>query len=208
MAIRDFLIHASLIGMLGGCSVTGPAEFAVPAGEYAGAFSASREVLRECRFDLERIDAGEGVLSTLPKHSSGIFTPWDTEQSSIAAELDDSVNHQSRRVRIVFDPSDAPHDAARTGRVEVVVYRLQDYSLRPSTRAIQFSTRAVDPLNSARGVYPQYEVPTTQDPAFASRLARAIEVRMAKCGAIQRAAELTPSELSPPPAAGDETVNP
>lgn len=212
MAIRMLLVHAGLVGLtgvlLGGCTVKGPAEFAVPAGGYPGAFSATREVLRDCRFDLERIDAGEGVISTLPKHSSGIFTPWDTEQSTVLAELDDSVNNQSRRVRIVFDPADAPEDAARTGRVEVVVYRMQDYSLRPSTRAIQFSSRAVDPLNSARGVYPMYEVPTTQDPAFASRLARAIEERMAKGGLTPPPAELiadpAPEPASEPSAGGGE----
>jgi hypothetical protein len=151
----------------------------VGAGTYPDAFLAGREVLREYRFALERVDAEEGVLSTDAKGSSGLFTPWDAEQSTVRAELSDTINHQNRRVRITFDPPHATPDTPRTGRVEVVVYRMQNYSLRPNPRVISMSSGTLDPAMSDRGVWPQYEVATTRDDDLAVRLARAIEKKLA-----------------------------
>jgi len=170
-----------LVGAMGlvGCRAKGPPTFEVGAGTYPDAFLAGREVLREYRFALERVDAEEGVLSTDAKGSSGLFTPWDAEQSTVRAELSDTINHQNRRVRITFDPPHATPDTPRTGRVEVVVYRMQNYSLRPNPRVISMSSGTLDPAMSDRGVWPQYEVATTRDDDLAVRLARAIEKKLA-----------------------------
>ncbi|MFZ4574200.1 MAG: hypothetical protein ACOYN0_07365 [Phycisphaerales bacterium] len=164
--------------LLGGCAAKGPTSFEVAPGQYATAFAASREVLRSHRFTLERVDADRGVMSTGPKYSSGLFTPWDTEQSSLELELADTMNQQSRRVRITFEPSEAKADEARVGRVEVAVYRMQDYGLRPNPRSIMMTTRTIDPKMSERGVWPQYEVAKTTDAGLARRLAREIEAKL------------------------------
>jgi hypothetical protein len=91
---------------LGGCAGGGASDrFEAPAGQYTAAFDAAREVLREYRFDLERIDARGGVITTRSKQTSGFATPWDAEQSSLRSEWEDLLNRQRRRVRIVFAPT-------------------------------------------------------------------------------------------------------
>jgi len=168
---------------IGGCAAKGPSTFAVPAGEYVVAFESAREVLRNRRFPIERVDSEQGVLTTAAKPSSGFATPWDLDQTTVSQEFSDLVNQQNRRVRVTFENADGVpnlnRDGAIVGRVDVVVYRMQDYSLRPASRALLFSTRSTDPTLSAQGIYPQYEVPSQADSRLADRVARDIEREMA-----------------------------
>ena len=80
-------------------------EFAVPAGSYRRAFETSESVLREFRFNLARVDARAGVISSQAKNTSGLATPWDVEQSTLGQEFEDLVSNHSRRVRITFERS-------------------------------------------------------------------------------------------------------
>jgi hypothetical protein len=177
-----------------GCAAPeGPTELDVPAGSYAATFDAAREVLLDARFDLERVDATEGVISTRPKHSAGIMTPWDVEQSSAAQEFDDLANNQRRVVRVTFEPAfTAPATPAepepeqepvdlRTGdaalKMNVRVIVLRDY--RPGwqvqTSSVRLSTHTYDPALGKRGMLPDYEVAEDEDRGFAAWIVKRVE---------------------------------
>ena len=157
------------------------ATFQVGPGEYAGAFDAARRVLLDARFELDRIDAAAGVITTHPKATSGLATPWDTEQSTIGQEISDMVNHQRRRVRVTFRPTeestgDGSVDlrtlgAPILGRVDVVIERLHRPGWRLETTSIHLSRQAMDPTYRERSMWPTYAVAVSQDPALARRLA-------------------------------------
>ena len=74
--MRAFLLLISVL-VLSGCATSRPAEFATAPGGYAAAFDAAREVLREFRFELERVDARSGIITTRPKATAGLATLWD-----------------------------------------------------------------------------------------------------------------------------------
>ena len=172
-----------------GCASSDPSppRFDVPAGRYSDAFEAARDVLAAERFELERVDAGAGVLSTTAKPTSGLATPWDGEQSTTRQEFEDLGNRQQRRVRVTFEPEPAgpeiPSDlrqsgSALVGRVEVTVERIRRTQWRLETTAVRFSSFAVDPELQSRGMWPQYTVAVAQDPLLAGRLAEEIRRRL------------------------------
>lgn len=169
-----------------------PAELVIDASQYGAAFDAAREVLSDARFELDRVDARAGVITTYAKSTAGLATPWDTEQSSLLQELEDLVHLQVRRVRVTFEPveeSEAGADADRralTGRLLVTVRVVVDRVQRPGTRlapaAIGRSSTATDPALSGRGMMPAHAVPMTEDRQLAHRLARAMERQVARAG--------------------------
>lgn len=78
-------------------------------GQYTAAFDAAREVLRDYKFTLSRIDARAGVIMTEPRFSYGIASPFDPVHLSARDSVRDFMNQQDRRVRITFSrPGDAP----------------------------------------------------------------------------------------------------
>ena len=86
---------------LGGCAAERTdVTFEVSAGGYARAFDAAKEVLREAGFELDRVDARAGVITTRSKGSAGIATPWVGDESTIEQEFDDLI-HQQRRTAVV-----------------------------------------------------------------------------------------------------------
>lgn len=99
------------VGGLAGCSTPTAQSVAIPAGRYREAFDAARTVLREYRFDLDRVDARAGLITTAAKPTAGLATPWDLEQSSISQEWEDLINQQQRRVTVSFT-STRPADRA------------------------------------------------------------------------------------------------
>ncbi|MDX2016640.1 MAG: hypothetical protein SFY95_03245 [Planctomycetota bacterium] len=194
LAILSLLSAASLIG----CSAPKTqGTFDVPAGSYAQAFDATRDVLRSYRFTLERTDAQQGVITTAPKTTQGLASPWDAEQSSVGQEWEDFVNQQRRRVRVTFEPavesagqpagdSTANPQAVNSGavnsggesdlkplvgKVEVIVERVQRPGWRPATRSIRSSSFAYDEDFGTRGLWPTYTVVQSGDPDLADRLA-------------------------------------
>lgn len=180
-----------LLTLAFGCASTPRAksgDFTVPTGRYAAAFDAARETLIARRFELERVDARAGIITTKPKSSSGLATPWDTEQSSFNQEVEDLLNRQQRLVRITFEPAAAgdtqPEDLRAipgelAARVEVVIERLHRPGWQIEPAAVRFSTYTHDPLLVQRGMWPTYAVPFSQDPAMAGRLAGEIELKLA-----------------------------
>lgn len=193
---------ALLLGaLLGGCSSPQkPAAFTVAPGDYPAAFDAAKEVLRDYRFELDRVDARAGVITTRPKTSGGLVSPWDREQSTLGQELEDTLNAQFRTVRITFEPADAATAAAGeprpqaapgpapadirladtplTARVQVIVERAQRPLWRVEQSAVFQSSFARDP-DLARRVGGRYTVPFAQDTRLAGRVADAIARRAA-----------------------------
>ncbi|MFA6044670.1 MAG: hypothetical protein WC718_06770 [Phycisphaerales bacterium] len=193
----------ALAATLGGCNAAGPPTFQVQAGDYQAAFNISREVLRDYQFDLERVDAAEGVITTADKSSAGLATPWDGVQTTAYQQLSDLGNDQARRVRITFLPVDgadasfAPSaDVPCVGDVHVVIRRVQSALVRPSSRSIQLTTTATDPALAARGIYSRYDVPVERDEELENRIARRIEARLAEATK-PKAASASPR--TPPP---------
>lgn len=191
--MRYALIMLGLVCLAAyGCAAPeGPTELDVPAGKYAATFDAARAVLRDARFDMERVDATEGVIRTRPKHSAGIMTPWDGEQSTAAQEFDDLANNQRRVVRVTFEPAfttpptpaepePAPVDLRADDtptKMNVRVILLRDY--RPGwqvqTSSVRLSTHTYDPALAKRGMLPDYEVAEDEDRALAARIVKRIE---------------------------------
>lgn len=205
---RLWVLGAALLCALGGCGASGPPAFQVQAGQYQAAFNASRDVLRDYRFAIERVDAAEGVISTKDKSSAGLATPWDGVQTTPKQELSDMLNEQHRRVRITFRPTgDSPStdppssQTSCEGDVQVVIYRVQSALVRPSSRSIQLTTTAVDPGLSAKQIWSKYDVPVERDEALERRIARAIEVRLAEVSE-QKAARSSPPQPDPAPLTG------
>lgn len=160
---------------LSGCASTGggSSEVAIPAGRYAEAFDAAKDILIASRFELERVDAAGGVLSTVPKPTAGLATPWDTEQASLSQELDDVMNRHLRTVRITFEGAEP-----RSARIEAVVERERRAGWRLDTTSLRYTSVTEDPALRARGMWPRYHVAIAQDPDLAASLATELRSRL------------------------------
>lgn len=185
---------------LGGCAAHDePARFGVATGDYDRAFAATREVLREVNFEIDRVDATRGVITTKARPDAGFFTPWTGYQLDASSAFEGSLNQQRRRVRVTFVPtvdeaaylsgsgdqdrvgSQLDEVASRgpwTAYVDVGVTRVQTSGLRPPPRAVLMSTATIDPIAQAQGVPTIYDAPVSQDTAMAAALTRRIRKRM------------------------------
>lgn len=186
-----FLAAASAAHLLGACAAEtgGSREFAVPAGSYEAAFDATSDLLREMHFELERIDAASGVITTKAHFSPGLLEPWDPTQTGLDQEWEDALNMQAREVRVTFAPADqepAAADAALTsgeapidlrqaggdlvGSVWVTIFRQQRAGRRLDSEWVGGSTVYQDPdLNARAGA--RYLVPLRRDERLEARLA-------------------------------------
>lgn len=179
--LRAVLVVAGCAALLGGCARGArTSDVAVSAGAYSDAFDAAKEVLREQGFSLERIDAAKGVITTQPRHSAGLATPWKTDESSLGQEVEGLVNEQRRRAVVLFEP-DQRSEEGETGmicRVRVTVYRSQSPGWRVSSRTPTLPSVTTDPAMSARGLGYGYETPRERDEALERRLAGKIARRI------------------------------
>lgn len=181
-------------GGAGGCASDGPSTFEVPEGGYPVAFDSAKDMLREMRFDLDRVDARAGVITTRPKASAGFATPWDVEQSTLGQEWSDLLNRHFRVVRIEFTPAPgaqraelgsptAPqpadsdlreHSGPMRATVRVSLERLSRPGWRPSTASIGLSSFVVDTVNGSAW----FTTPVTRDTRLESRLSAAARERI------------------------------
>jgi hypothetical protein len=167
---------------LAGCasSPAGPAELRIAPGAYSRTFDAARDTVASYGFELDRVDARAGVITSRPKTTGGLLTPWDREQSTARNEIEDVMNDQQRRVRITFAPAEGPgfpegadlraEQPPMTARVEVAIDRIHHTGWRVEASSVQQSRRWRDPALQARGMEPVYEVPFTLDPQLAARI--------------------------------------
>lgn len=184
---------------LGGCAsaVDHSGQFTFATGDYTAAFDTTRDVLRSYRLDLDRIDADAGVISTAPEFSPGLLQPWSPLQTGLGDEWEDTLNHQSRAVRVTFEPDG---DDTMRGSVWVTVLREQRAGRRLDSETVGGSTFTVDPQLRERHSS-VYLVPVRRDPSLEARLAKRIEDDLrSQLGASAEAA----SESSAP----DETTAP
>lgn len=159
---------------------------AVAPDRYALTFDTAREVLRDARFELDRVDARAGVITTHRKKTLGALTPWDAEQTSVHQELDDTLNRQWRTVRITFEPADGRHvddllaepPQELVMRVSVVIEREQQPGWQLESTSIRLNSHTTDLALARRGMTPRYSVPVTQDPVLAASLAELISARV------------------------------
>lgn len=103
---------------------------------------AVRDTLMDYRFGLDRIDAQRGVITTHPKRTAGLASPWDLEQSSIGQEFEDLVNEQRRVVRVEFEPSVDEAPTVDSLRVTVELLRTHRPYWRVQSESIRMSTHA------------------------------------------------------------------
>ena len=211
MAFGAAVAAQIVLASLGGCrSVSGqaaydalsavpsevqvPASFDVAPGAYPAAFDAVRDELTRRRFVLDRVDARNGVITTLPKGTAGLATPWDTEQSRFGQEFDDGLNQQERVVRVTFEPAGGlpavggdpgaalpdlrEHAGAMVGRVEVEMLRVRRPGWRLETESIRRSSRTSDPDLARAGMGGVYRTGAGPDEALGQRVARAVSTRL------------------------------
>ncbi len=189
------LILLAALPLIGGCATQESA--AVSVTDYSAAFTATKEILRENNFVLDRLDARTGVVTTRPKTTGGIATPWDGEQSTPGQEFQDLVNRQAREVRVTFSrPTGTLRGAARTGTTEELTTDLRDGSgpvtvrvvvnlirrqrpgWRVDSRAINLSSYTSDPELAERRMEPAYDSVVGRDDLLAGRLAQEIAERV------------------------------
>ncbi|MCB9838303.1 MAG: hypothetical protein H6813_03110 [Phycisphaeraceae bacterium] len=137
-----------------GCesSRVGATSVRIEPGSYDVAFRAVKDELRAQGFELDRIDARAGIITTLPHTSAGLATPWIGDESTIEQEFEGLLNRQQRMVRVVFTPIDdatggesgAPdaNDRAWRARVEATVERIHRVGFRPSPASVRLSSVA------------------------------------------------------------------
>lgn len=183
---------ALLTAALSGCAQQSTTSLALPAESYPLALDAARATLRDSGFTIDRVDAAAGVITTRPKDTAGLATPWDGEQSTMYQEWEDFMNRHKRTVRIDFSPAGqgtpnegvdaAPADLTEatgtlTMHTTVAVERAYRSNWRIESSAIRQSRRYWDRELASRGMT-SYEVPVAQDERLAARLTAAIERRM------------------------------
>lgn len=184
--IRGFIAGVGVLLTAVGCAahrqasdiepVGAEARVAFDAEAYPEVFEATMDALGDLRFTPDRIDARRGVITTYPKTTAGLASPWDREQSSLGQEGQDFFHQQERVCRIVFEPADAP----TTALIEVTVLRVRRPGWRVETDAVSRSSHAVDPIARAAGDGPEYRDPIGSDHLLAERLRARIVAALAE----------------------------
>jgi hypothetical protein len=157
-------------------------------GKFATAFDQSRDVLRDLGFILDRVDGQLGVITTQPKGTGGIMTPWDQEQSGFDDRLEDAVERHRRVVRIEFAPAGLEPGSAEIrdmraeqrpidARVTVTIYRAHQPGWRLNPLAVLDSTYTHDPQLDERGMG-LYTVAVRQDDELAHRIVERVQERL------------------------------
>jgi hypothetical protein len=160
-----------------------------PAGAYARAFDAAKDELRDAGFELDRVDAREGVITTRPRASAGLWTPWTLDEQSAGDEIDGTFNAERRIVTVRFGPvtpaaAGGPTTDLRTlegpltARVEVAVHRLYRPGRIPESAAIRLTGYFRDDRLWQAGVQPDVTVAHGEDAALAAALAHRISSRV------------------------------
>lgn len=99
-----------------GCTRTVQAENPLEIGEdeYHAVFDATVRTLRDYRFEVDRQDRRFGVVTTGPLIAASVFEPWHDDNTTAKQVLENTLNHQRRRVRVQLAPA-GTLDAAADG---------------------------------------------------------------------------------------------
>lgn len=192
--------HFLLASVLSGCAtIPASPDVGIPAGQYAAAFQAAKDAVRDYQFELDRVDAEGGVITTHTRGSSGLATPWLPHTDSGGGAWRGLVQRERRRVEVVFWPAGAepacdgtsgahssavalrpPLDqgAAMTARVSVFVERVYRPGRRVDATSVRLSSFASDPELKELGLEPAFAVVDRPDPSLQSRIAGDIARRI------------------------------
>lgn len=143
-----FFALLTLLALAAGCRVSGPTTTTVEAERYPEAFDVVKDTLREQGFELERVDARAGVITTRPQNSSGFFTPWITSERRLRDEVASSLHRQRRVVEVRFRGgegdrrvSDQPVTVDVTTRIE----RVHQLGVRATPASVRLRHVSGDP---------------------------------------------------------------
>lgn len=187
---------AALGVLISGCaSKPGNPVVGVPAGRFSDAFQAAKETLRDYRFELDRVDAAGGVLTTQATGSSGFATPWIPHTSTADDTIRGFIERERRWARVIFaapgtDPESGKVEAitARggtdflpaapinkegelTARFEVRVERVYRPGRRVDSTGVRLVSFTSDPELEEQGLEPAFAVDTRADERLAARMA-------------------------------------
>lgn len=184
------LIGAGLL--LGGCAkqTPGPSSFRIPSAEYEAYFDAARDALRDHQFELERVDARSGVITTLPVAAAGWATPW-IDHASTSGQATNDLLHRNRRIATVRFAKVSPDtnlarridpvsEDLRTfeGTIEVSVGVTLEEVYRPGRRtsatSIRLTSFTEDPRDETLNAQQLRTRTVGTDSALAERLAQAV----------------------------------
>ena len=143
---------------------------------YEEVFGAMREVIREYRFAINRVDGARGVITTYPKQTLGAGSPWDREQTTIGQEFEDLANHQERAIRVQFE-NGAHSGSIVRATIEVLVYRVHRPNWRVDSQSIRLSTHARSRDINGQIEPGSFRESIGQDQQLAHRLANEIHQR-------------------------------
>lgn len=198
------LLLCTFTALAHGCAAPKPARFSIAPEQYDAAFAAAREALRDYHFDLARIDARAGVITTQSASSAGLATPWINHTDTLGDATTGLTEFERRRVEVRFLPSDAAIDAAGaatlpdptkdvrtlggplTVDVHVVIERIYRPGRRPDATGVRLESRYEDPELIARGEQPRYAIDHRDDPRLAGRIASVIEKQISSKNAVER----------------------
>lgn len=170
LATKILPLLCVLIGLLGGgCAKepVGSASFRIPAAEYDAYFEAAKDALRDQQFDLERVDARAGVMTTRPVSSAGWATPWIRHASTIEQSTNDLIQRNRRIATVRFarvsDETNVPSPVDPVASdlrefegtievsVNVVVEQVYRSGRRLAPASIRLTTFTVDPSEDTSG---------------------------------------------------------
>lgn len=180
--------------LLTGCSsVARSTTFVVDGAQYDQAFESAKDTVRAFGFELDRVDARGGVLTSRPRRSSGFATPWVPHPSDLSGAWRDLLHGDARTVTIEFRPQagtgplrvrrDPRYDVREHAgpvqvRVDVVLEREQRSGLRADATSVRFLSSA----SPGQDVTTDTFVVIGRDAPLAGRIAESMQKRMAADG--------------------------
>lgn len=163
-------------------------ESRIEAGDYPRAFDAAKDLLRSYEFELDRVDAHAGVITTAPRAWAGFATPWLPYASGTSDAMRGFAQFEQIRVKVAFDPASATaSNPARHGddrradtgplvaRFEVELERIHRPGRRFDPTSVRLSSTAVDPVLRVSGLQPWHSEQVGTDARLAAQLSQALD---------------------------------
>lgn len=151
---------------------------------YARSFEAAKSVLRDASFELDRVDARAGIITTHPRSSAGLATPWIDHTETLGEATSDLMNSDRRIAVVRFSPAGRvederssdlrAYDGVMLAEVTVERERLYRPDQRVDPTSIRLRSRTIDPALRERGMSPVFASPLPTDRRLAERLSKRI----------------------------------
>lgn len=144
---------------------------------YPLAFERAKDRLRELGFELDRIDARAGVITTRPRIGSGLATPWVPTEHGVS-----DLAHRNRRVATVrFAAANGPpaedlrdHAGAVDVECSVEVQRVYVPGRRPSPTSVRLGGSWRDTALPSVDNQTRYATIVDTDEEMAHRIIRGV----------------------------------